>query len=283
MAGGIDDATPRTSPPAGSSPERPLRRLVVAAVAAGLLVVATVALFEGPVAKTWFHARQRQLAAEFDVPRRTPAPGGAAAILQVKRLGINVVVVEGDGSGDLRAGPGHRPESPLPGKRGNSVIVGHRSGWGGPFKDLHKLKRGDLIVTQARGSSEKVVFTVKAVTPVHDDDVHLLAPSTDYRLTLVTATGGNVSSDHLMVVAISGERGKLARAHVHRTEIAKVSSVFNLTFMFALLALALAAVAFVQLRRRHSLGATLVVVIPLALAGIFAMLLTADLLLSPLR
>ena len=127
------------------------------------------------------------------------------------------------------------------------------------------------------------MFTVKVVTPVHDDDFHLLAPSTDYRLTLVTATGGNVSSDHLMVVAISGERGKLTRARVHRTEIAKVSSFFNLTFMFASLALALAAVAFVQLCRRHRLGATLVVVIPLTLAGIFGLLLTADLLLSPLR
>jgi sortase A len=235
------------------------------------------------VANVWFNARQGALASEFDIPRKRPPPGGAAAVLQSPKVGLNVIAVEGDTAADLRAGPGHRPGTPLPGKLGNSVIVGHREGWGGPFGSLHLLKKGDLIVAQARGGADKVVYEVKEKAIVKPDDVRYFARSTDYRLTLVTATGGRVSSDHLVVVAVSGEPGRLLRPRHLRDSITKDSSLLNRTFMLGLLAIALASVAFVQLRRRHRLGATLAVAMPLGIAGLFGLLLDFDLLLSPLR
>ena len=55
---------------------------------------------------------------------------------------MNLVVAEGDSPQQLRSGPGHRIGTPLPGKVGNSVIFGHRTGWGGPLSDLGTLEDG---------------------------------------------------------------------------------------------------------------------------------------------
>jgi sortase A len=278
----VDDRVDALTAPAAAR-EHVMRQAVVLVLAVVLGLAALVVLFEGPVAKVWYNSRQRHLRADFQIPEKRPAIGDAAAILQSPKIGLNVIVVEGDSAGELRGAPGHRPESPLPGKLGNSVIVGHRAGWGGPFGDLDKLHNGDLLVSQARGGSDKVVFTVREKAVVQSGDARYLARSNDYRLTLVTATGGNVSSDSLVVVATSGDPGELLPSRHVRAALSKDSPFLNTTFILALAAIAAAAIAFVQLRRRHRLGATLVVVVPLTIAGLVGVLLQADLLLSPLR
>jgi sortase A len=55
------------------------------------------------------------------------------------------VVVHGTGTGDLRKGPGHYPDTPLPGERGTVAIAGHRTTYGAPFRNVDKLERGDRI------------------------------------------------------------------------------------------------------------------------------------------
>ena len=47
---------------------------------------------------------------------------------------------------DLKKGPGHYPETPLPGQLGNSAIAGHRTTYGQPFYDIDELDAGDEIV-----------------------------------------------------------------------------------------------------------------------------------------
>ena len=48
-------------------------------------------------------------------------------------------------AGDLRAGPGHFADTPLPGRRGTVAIAGHRTTYGAPFRRLDALRRGDPI------------------------------------------------------------------------------------------------------------------------------------------
>ena len=55
------------------------------------------------------------------------------------------MIVEGTDGGSLRKGPGHYPETPLPGIRGTVAIAGHRTTYGAPFRDLDKLEVGDTI------------------------------------------------------------------------------------------------------------------------------------------
>jgi sortase A len=269
-------------------PRVPFRRRVRRRVIVSLVVVATVALvvlaFESPVARLWYESRQRQLASDFTVGRPAPVIGHAVALLQVPRLDINVVVVQGDGAAQLRGGPGHRPSTPLPGKPGNSVVLGHRHGWGAPFADLGELRpHKDLIVAEAHGG-DRVVFTVVALRHVSGDDRHLFAPSTDHRLTLVTADGGTASRGLLVVVAVSGHVGTLQSARRVPPVETGESVILNPALAVAAVALCLAAWAIGYLRRRgYGLVAVVAVGVPLVAAGALALLLDADLLLPPLR
>src|SRR5918992_6028863 len=51
-----------------------------------------------------------------------PAPptGEFVAHLKIPKIGLDQYVVQGVGLGDLRKGPGHYPETPLPGEQGNA-------------------------------------------------------------------------------------------------------------------------------------------------------------------
>jgi LPXTG-site transpeptidase (sortase) family protein len=71
--------------------------------------------------------------------------GGPLGRLLIPKIGLDVVMVEGTGTADLRKGPGHWPETPLPGMGGNFVVSGHRTTYGAPFLKLNQLKAGDEI------------------------------------------------------------------------------------------------------------------------------------------
>jgi hypothetical protein len=122
-----------------------VRILIGVAVLVGIFL-----LLDRGVTQIWYDARQRALGSDFAVGRSHIAVGQALALLQIPRIGLNVTVVQGDTASVLRGGPGHRVGTPPPGARGNSVIFGHRHGWGGPFADLDQLRKNDLVVTKIR-------------------------------------------------------------------------------------------------------------------------------------
>ena len=55
-------------------------------------------------------------------------------------------VVQGVGVEDLKKGPGHYPNTPMPGQEGNAAIAGHRTTYGAPFYNLDELKADDKIL-----------------------------------------------------------------------------------------------------------------------------------------
>jgi sortase A len=79
--------------------------------------------------------------------RRT-GPGQPIARIRIPGIGVDKVIVEGTDGGSLRKGPGHYPETPLPGIRGTVAVAGHRTTYGAPFRDLDKLGKGDEIVVE---------------------------------------------------------------------------------------------------------------------------------------
>lgn len=94
--------------------------------------------------------RQAQLAAfraaadafEAQVGGKTGEPIGK---IMIPSIGVDVVMLEGTSTGDLREGPGHWEETPFPGQGGNFVISGHRTTYGAPFRKLDDLEVGDII------------------------------------------------------------------------------------------------------------------------------------------
>jgi sortase A len=82
------------------------------------------------------------------VVRKEPLRGDALGKLLIPSIGVSEYVVEGTDADNLRKGPGHYPDTPLPGQHGTSAIAGHRTTYGAPFRNLDKLKKNDRIVAE---------------------------------------------------------------------------------------------------------------------------------------
>jgi sortase A len=74
--------------------------------------------------------------------------GDAVGKLEISRIGLSTVFVEGTGAGDLRKGPGHYPGTPLPGQRGTVAIAGHRTTYGAPFRKINQIEPRDEITIE---------------------------------------------------------------------------------------------------------------------------------------
>ena len=269
-----------------------LRRRALQVLIVVLLAALAIATFQTVVTKKYYQVRQSQLFSAWQQPQPRLLTGGAAAILQIPRttgeisstaLDLNVVVVQGDNATQLRSGPGHVPGTPLPGRRGNSIIVGHADGWGGPLGALSSVHKGALILTQTHGSRKVTVYTVTAVKHITATNRLYSAPSKDYRLTIITGGGGLLSTDRLVVQAVSGKSFAAGRHRGPIITIPHPSLWLNPAVAVALGAFIFAGIAAGYMRSRFGLAARLAVLIPLLTAGAFAALLDLDLLLPPLR
>ncbi|HEY1358254.1 MAG TPA: class E sortase [Thermoleophilaceae bacterium] len=75
-----------------------------------------------------------------------PLKGHAIGEIMLPAIHKNAFVVQGTDGGSLRKGPGHYPDTPLPGKRGTVGIAGHRTTHGAPFRHIDSLKPGNRII-----------------------------------------------------------------------------------------------------------------------------------------
>ena len=87
----------------------------------------------------------RRLAYASRALNRRTDDGEPLGRIRMPSIGVSSVVVEGTGTSDLRRGPGHYPETPLPGSHGTVAIAGHRTTYGAPFRKLDQLGRGDRV------------------------------------------------------------------------------------------------------------------------------------------
>lgn len=78
-----------------------------------------------------------------DVPKGDPM-----AHVSIPALDVDFAMVNGVRQSDLAKGPGHYPDSALPGERGNMAIAGHRFGHAGPFRYLDRLEACDVITVE---------------------------------------------------------------------------------------------------------------------------------------
>ncbi len=125
--------------------------------------------------------------------------GDALALIEIPKIDVKKAVLEGVEVEDLKQGPGHYPETPLPGQRGNSAIAGHRTTYGAPFLDVDALEPGDpIFVTTSGGRFRYDVTELQVVDP---DAVHVLNPTPDDRLTLTTCHPRFSAAERLIVVA----------------------------------------------------------------------------------
>jgi LPXTG-site transpeptidase (sortase) family protein len=280
----VEVTTAPSKKPHLSSPRRVAANRTVSIALIALLVMSAFwiafQLFEGPVATFWYTTRQHQLASQLEAARPHTGKGAAIAVLQIPRLGTNLVIAEGDAPQQLRSGPGHRIGTPQPGDVGNSVIVAHRSGWGGPFADLGQLKTDDLVVVQTRGGDgtpRNGVFKVVSIAPgAGGDDLVPFSSSTDRRLTLVAGTGGQFSNRRLVVTAVSGTVGKVHASSITNATTSSGSALWNPEMLLVLLGIGGAITIGLAIRRRYSTAVVVTVVTPLVALGLLGIMLEID-------
>jgi sortase A len=119
----------------------------------GVLLIADAGLtmvWQEPISAFLAERQQAKLEEAFAKPpprviEKEPLPGDAIGKIEIPAIGVSEYVVEGTDTENLRKGPGHYPDTPLPGERGTVAIAGHRTTYGAPCRKLDQLDPGDRI------------------------------------------------------------------------------------------------------------------------------------------
>ena len=183
---------------------RPLRWAVTLLTAAGLACLALflfyvfeTSYFQASLRHTFAEQRQRSL--ENDLPPKyadggpgssRERPGDAQAEeaaddlvgrLEIPRIGVDVMVLNGTDPETLRRSAGWMSETARPGDRGNAAIAAHRDTY---FRPLRQVRKGDEIQVTTLDASYQ--YRVQWTAVVAPDDVSVLEPTGKPALTLIT-------------------------------------------------------------------------------------------------
>jgi sortase A len=167
-----------------------LRFVASVMMVSGTLLITDAAvtlLWQEPVSAVVAQREQTQLKrALIDPParviRRQPLRGDAIGRIEIPAIGVEEYVVEGTDIDNLRKGPGHYPETPLPGERGTAAIAGHRTTYGAPFRRIDELhRRQEIAVDMPYG---RYVYRVERTKIVEPTDLSVLDRVAHDRLVL---------------------------------------------------------------------------------------------------
>ena len=101
--------------------------------------------------------------------------------IEIPRLGVQAIVVQGDDLTLLDHAIGHLPQTALPGEWGNVALAGHRDRLFRPLRDIHL---GDTIVIETPRQS--LQYEVQSIFIVPATQVEVLRSSGTRELTLIT-------------------------------------------------------------------------------------------------
>jgi sortase A len=127
------------------------------------------------------------------------ASGQPIGIINIPKININYVAVQGTDEPDLERGPGHYVNTSLPGNPGNAAFAGHRTTYAAPFYNLDQLAPGDpIFVTTTQGRFQYNVTQVLVVDPT---DVAVLDDTSTPTLTLTTCNPRYSAATRMVVKA----------------------------------------------------------------------------------
>jgi len=201
--------------------------------------------------------------------------GAPVGIIDIPRLGLREVIVEGTDSETTQAGPGHRRDTSLPGQAGESVIMGRAAGYGGPFGRIQELAPGDEF-TIITGQGEHT-FEVIGLRYAGDPSPPRLVAG-ESRVVLTTARGApyapsGIARVDAQLTSETQPRGKrltnfVTLSQSHKEMNGDTSKVWAL--VFALQFLVIVEIAAVWAYRNVGARRTWIVFVPLTVfAGLW--------------
>jgi sortase A len=119
--------------------------------------------------------------AQTDSFHTTGREGTPVGQIEISRIGLTAMIVEGTEDATLRLGVGHITGTALPGQEGNIAMAGHRDTFFRPLRNI--LKDDEIKLTTLNGSYRYVVDSTKVVGP---EEIGVLYNSHEAILTLVT-------------------------------------------------------------------------------------------------
>jgi sortase A len=127
-----------------------------------------------------------------------PATGDPVAKIRIPSIGVSRTVVEGVSLDQLKRGPGHYPETPLPGQKGNVSIAGHRTTYGQPFHNVDKVKVGDQVIFETLQGT--FVYEITESLVVEPNQVEILEDKGDNRVTLIACHPKYSAAQRLILI-----------------------------------------------------------------------------------
>ena len=111
---------------------------------------------------------KREISQEAATYRKESTTGEAIGRLTVKRLHLNMILINGTDESSLMRGPGRDQRTYMPGQHQLVYIAGHRTTYLAPFSHINDMKNGDLITLSVPYGT----FTYRVYTSV-------IVPATD--------------------------------------------------------------------------------------------------------
>jgi sortase A len=197
-----------------------LRFVASVLMVSGTLLIADAGLtllWQEPISAFLAARQQDALADELDRPEtrsrvtralrdreeRKKLRGDAIGRIELPSLDEDYYLVEGTGTDDLRKGPGHYEDTPMPGQQGTVGIAGHRTTNGAPFRDIDDLEQGDEIRVEMPYAT--FVYSVEETRIVDDNDLSVKEP-VGYKRLLLSACHPLYSAAQRVVVFARQER-----------------------------------------------------------------------------
>jgi len=125
--------------------------------------------------------------------------------LEIPSVGADGLIMDGLSQDTMLRGFWHFPLSSEPGRKGNTVIIGHRFHQLPPrtdtFFNLDVVSIGDKIIISS-DDADDISYTVVSTDVVGKNDTSVIEDTGDYRITLITCTPVWTSEKRLIIVAV---------------------------------------------------------------------------------
>lgn len=127
-------------------------------------------------------------------------PGDALGRIEAPDMnGLNLVFVQGTDASSLELGPGHYPETAMPGQGKTVAIAGHRTTYLAPFRHIDSMSEGDKITLKMPYGT--FIYDVQKTAIVDPSDVGIIHDTGYERLVLSACNPLYSASQRFIVFA----------------------------------------------------------------------------------